>query len=244
MVENTNDKNFIANNLGRLHCDTRRVTNMMEQHNVQRELDANDWSKVQSAVYCKVKRRMVDYKDSDKEYISKLEKVLEVVNMSIEDFELLILIKFRSNQEFHGDKFGTPEYAKQRLQMFPEEIDFFKEPEDSSGYPNSTPCAQQVLEIIWDDKFKTLLYGAIKEIKNKGWSAEEFWNIQIKNDHKCNLFWKTVSDSLMKNKSLPSDNREFVKKLFPNIDFPVVCCVDKAHELIKQKVDKETYFVL
>jgi hypothetical protein len=56
--------------------------------------------------------------------------------------------------------------------------------ESSSGYPASTPYVQKILETIRDYKFGALLSIAIKEIKNKDWSAEEFWNIQIKDEHK------------------------------------------------------------
>ena len=95
---------------------------------VQGELDANDWSKIQRAVYKKVRGGKVYYTDSEREYISKLKNVLRGVNMSLEDFELLILIKIVSNQEFHGNKLESKEHAKQRLEKFPEEIDYFKEP--------------------------------------------------------------------------------------------------------------------
>ncbi|PKK58730.1 hypothetical protein RhiirC2_857644 [Rhizophagus irregularis] len=117
----------------------------------------------------------------------------------------------------------------------------------SSGYPASTPYAQKILETIRDYKFGALLYIAIKEIKNKNWSAEEFWNIQIKDDHKteCNEFWQSVFESLLQQKKISSgySNENFVKKLFPNIEIPIVCCIDEAHELLTKAKDDEAYFV-
>uniref|UniRef100_U9T9Y0 Crinkler family protein n=3 Tax=Rhizophagus irregularis TaxID=588596 RepID=U9T9Y0_RHIID len=121
-----------------------------------------------------------------------------------------------------------------------------KRSEYSSGYPKSTPYAQQVLDTIRDNKFRALLCGAIEKIKDKGWNTEQFWNIQISGDRECEEFWNTVLRSLVKSESsLPKyNNQEFVKKLFPGIDIPVVCCIDEAHELITRRKDGDTYFVL
>ncbi|CAG8536047.1 8886_t:CDS:2 [Paraglomus brasilianum] len=88
---------------------------------------------------------------------------------------------------------------------------------------------------------------AIKEIKSKDWSAEEFWNIQIKDDHKteCNEFWQSVFKSLLQQRSISSDygNENFVKKLFPDTEIPIVCSIDEAHELLTKAKGDETYFV-
>ncbi|CAB4405079.1 unnamed protein product [Rhizophagus irregularis] len=123
-----------------------------------------------------------------------------------------------------------------------------KRHESSSGYPASTPYVQKILETIRDYKFGALLSIAIKEIKNKNWSAEEFWNIQIKDDHKaeCNDFWRSVFKSLLQQKKLSTDSRDenFVKKLFHKAS--IVCCIDEAHELLAKATkvkDDETYFV-
>ncbi|CAB4474947.1 unnamed protein product [Rhizophagus irregularis] len=123
-----------------------------------------------------------------------------------------------------------------------------KRHESSSGYPASTPYVQKILETIRDYKFGALLSIAIKEIKNKNWSAEEFWNIQIKDDHKaeCNDFWRSVFKSLLQQKKPSSDSRDenFVKKLVHKAS--IVCCIDEAHELFAKATkakDDETYFV-
>ncbi|CAB4427935.1 unnamed protein product [Rhizophagus irregularis] len=119
-----------------------------------------------------------------------------------------------------------------------------KRSEDSTGYPKSTPFAQKVLDTIRDDEFGALLCGAIEEIKNKGWSAEEFWDIQVKGDHECEEFWNVVLGSLdLESSQSKCNNEEFVKDLFPQIGISVVCCIDEAHELITQRNSGETYFV-
>ncbi|CAI2171116.1 2421_t:CDS:2 [Funneliformis geosporum] len=136
MVENIDDSNLITSNLGELYDNTKHVENSKAlsgyrdwityfKNVVRKELDA-DWFKVQCAVYKKVRGGKVNYADSELKYISKLKEGLRGVNMTLKDFELLILLKVRSNQEFHGNE--TQEHAKQRLQIFPEEIGFFKEP--------------------------------------------------------------------------------------------------------------------
>ncbi|CAG8717684.1 13521_t:CDS:2 [Rhizophagus irregularis] len=119
-----------------------------------------------------------------------------------------------------------------------------KRSEDSTGYPKSTPFAQKVLDTIRDDEFGALLCGAIEEIKNKGWSAEEFWDIQVKGDHECEEFWNVVLGSLdLESSQSKCNNEEFVKDLFPQIGISVVCCIDEAHELITQRNSGETCFV-
>jgi len=80
----------------------------------------------------------------------------------------------------------------------------------------ATPYVQKFLETIRDYKFKSLLYMVIKEIKNKNWSTEEIWNIQIENKIERSDFWKSDFDVLLQQKKLPSDwnNENFAKKLF------------------------------
>ncbi|CAG8647475.1 16004_t:CDS:1, partial [Funneliformis caledonium] len=81
------------------------------------------------AVYKKVKMEKSDYADLEKESILQLENVLKSVNMSLYDYELLILMKIRSNDEFLGDKSQTLVQAEEKLQTsIPEEMKFFKEP--------------------------------------------------------------------------------------------------------------------
>jgi len=96
---------------------------------IQRKLDANTWSIVQFAVQRKVKKNKVDYADSEKGSILLLDKVLEDVNMKLCDYEMLILMKHKSNEEFYGDTSETQEQAEAKLQAsFAEEMKIFKEP--------------------------------------------------------------------------------------------------------------------
>src|SRR5205814_823334 len=71
---------------------------------VQGKLAASVWSEVQFAVYRKIKKGRVNYADSEKASILELEKVLKGVNMSLCDYEMLILMKIQSND---GDKSET-----------------------------------------------------------------------------------------------------------------------------------------
>ncbi|CAG8494336.1 1749_t:CDS:2 [Funneliformis caledonium] len=96
---------------------------------LQLKLGANVWSVVKFAVYKKIRMETENYADWEKESILQLEAVLKSVNMSLYDYELLILMKIRSNDEFLGDKSPTLEQAEKKLQAsFPEEMKFFKEP--------------------------------------------------------------------------------------------------------------------
>jgi hypothetical protein len=82
-----------------------------------------------------------------------------------------------------------------------------------------------------------------KKLKTKDGAQRSFLNIQIEGGHECNEFWDTVLRRL--ESSLPKhDDVGFVKKLFPGVDIPVVCCIDEAHELITQRKGNDTYFVL
>lgn len=44
--------------------------------------------------------------------------VLGSIDMSLEDFELLILMKIRSNKEFHGNKLETRAHTKERFDEY------------------------------------------------------------------------------------------------------------------------------
>ncbi|RHZ89830.1 hypothetical protein Glove_9g33 [Diversispora epigaea] len=123
-----------------------------------------------------------------------------------------------------------------------------KRHENSNGYPASTPLVDRIFETIRDHKFGALLSSAIRVIKTRKWNEKEFWDIQIKAEHKddCNRFWKTVFEKLStQNEPSPDcSNKNFVKELFPDREICVVCCIDEAHELLtKTSKDEETYFV-
>jgi hypothetical protein len=56
---------------------------------------------------------------------------------------------------------------------------------------------------------------------------------------------QSVFESLLQQKKLSSDykNENFEKKLFPDKEISVICCIDEAHELFTKTKDDETYFV-
>ncbi|RIA81626.1 hypothetical protein C1645_836701 [Glomus cerebriforme] len=71
--------------------------------NLKAEVKWDVWSKSQKAIFNKVVFENINYSKKEKGYISKLENVLrEVFFISLENYELLILLKYKSNQEFYG----------------------------------------------------------------------------------------------------------------------------------------------
>ncbi|EXX57714.1 hypothetical protein GLOIN_2v1776374 [Rhizophagus irregularis DAOM 181602=DAOM 197198] len=68
--------------------------------NLKAEVEWDVWSKSQKAIFNKVAFENINYSEKEKGYLSKLENVL--ISMSLENYELLILLKYKSNQEFHG----------------------------------------------------------------------------------------------------------------------------------------------
>ena len=121
-----------------------------------------------------------------------------------------------------------------------------KRHENNSGYPTSTPLVNQIFGTIRDCKFGVLLSSALKVIKKNNWNEEEFWNIQIKLEHKekCNCFWKDVFETLKQDKSSSDcSNKNFVKELFSNKEICAVCCIDEAHELLTKIKGGEAYFI-
>ncbi|PKB95088.1 hypothetical protein RhiirA5_368088 [Rhizophagus irregularis] len=67
------------------------------------ELDVNTWFKAQRAIYNKIANKLVNYAESEKEYILELEKALKNIKMTFYQYEMLILLKLKSNIEFHDD---------------------------------------------------------------------------------------------------------------------------------------------
>lgn len=48
---------------------------------------------------------MANYSSSEKDDVSNLKIALDNVHLTLEEYELLILIKYRSNCEFHGNRY-------------------------------------------------------------------------------------------------------------------------------------------
>ncbi|CAB4475406.1 unnamed protein product [Rhizophagus irregularis] len=91
------------------------------------ELDANTWFKAQRAVYNKIANKLVNYAESEKEYILELEKALKNIKMTFYQYEMLILLKLKSNIEFHDDVRQTKIQAQDKLDSFPKDMQIFKD---------------------------------------------------------------------------------------------------------------------
>ncbi|CAI2182030.1 3051_t:CDS:1 [Funneliformis geosporum] len=146
---NDNTENFI-DMMEEMHSITKDLVNVVDKlinklENKNALSEYRDWisyfnkeikeklpqvgSRAQTAIYKKVLGGKQDYADSDKEAILKVENLLKSVNMSFYDYELLILMKLRSNHEFHRGELQSRAQAKKNLQeTFPEEMKLFKEP--------------------------------------------------------------------------------------------------------------------
>lgn len=92
------------------------------------KLDANTWFQAQGAVYKKVKNEMVNYTESEGECILELKNSLKNINMTLYQYEMLILLKLRSKIEFHGDVHQSKTKARDKLNSFPKEMQIFKDP--------------------------------------------------------------------------------------------------------------------
>ncbi|CAG8744836.1 16081_t:CDS:2, partial [Rhizophagus irregularis] len=65
--------------------------------------------------------------DNEKSYVSQLEIALNNVHIAIEEYELLILMKRKSNCEFHGYRSQTRTEAREKLnRLFPKDMEVFK----------------------------------------------------------------------------------------------------------------------
>ncbi|RGB38651.1 hypothetical protein C1646_755456 [Rhizophagus diaphanus] len=88
------------------------------------QVDSNVWNKAQSAIYNKVETEMANYSISERNYVSQLEIALTKVHMTLEEYELLILMKHKNNCEFHGKRPRTE--AQEKLSSFPKNMEVFK----------------------------------------------------------------------------------------------------------------------
>ncbi|CAI2187515.1 7244_t:CDS:1, partial [Funneliformis geosporum] len=68
---------------------------------VQQRLGNKVWVAVSIAIHRKRNYKKVDFRKFEKDNILKLKKVLSDVDISVEEFELLIALKDESNCEFH-----------------------------------------------------------------------------------------------------------------------------------------------
>jgi DNA-binding transcriptional MerR regulator/roadblock/LC7 domain-containing protein len=80
-----------------------------------------DWPNARGAIHRKIRHEAVNYREKDKEDISKLKDFLQEVGMSVEDVESMIRFKKRSNEEFHrGNKLKIKEVRNNFETLFPD----------------------------------------------------------------------------------------------------------------------------
>ncbi|PKY34957.1 hypothetical protein RhiirB3_455180, partial [Rhizophagus irregularis] len=61
-------------------------------------------------------------------YISKLRNFLQEINMTVEDIELMMILKKKSNAEFHQGERLDPEEMREKFETsFPEGLNDFKD---------------------------------------------------------------------------------------------------------------------
>jgi hypothetical protein len=88
------------------------------------QVDFDVWSKASSAIYNKVEANNANYSITEINHVLQLETALTNVNMTLEEYEILILMKHQSNCEFHGKKPRTE--AREKLSSFPSKMEGFK----------------------------------------------------------------------------------------------------------------------
>ncbi|RIA88902.1 hypothetical protein C1645_825621 [Glomus cerebriforme] len=100
--------------LGKLKDNTKDLVNIIEQQRavsndlfVIAKIDSNVWNKTQSTIYTKVEFEMANYSALEKIHISELEIAINKVDVTLEEYGILMLMKYKSNSEFHGDRFQT-----------------------------------------------------------------------------------------------------------------------------------------
>ncbi|CAB5349334.1 unnamed protein product [Rhizophagus irregularis] len=98
---------------------------------VELEVRFRDWPNAKSAIYSKIRQESVNYGQRDKECISELQNFLQAVNMTVEDIELMIRFKKRSNKEFHKGEYLKhlePKEARENFEAsFPDSLKVFKD---------------------------------------------------------------------------------------------------------------------
>ena len=96
---------------------------------VEKRLGNEAWVAVSIAINRKRKYKKMNFRDFEKETILKLEKVLSNVMISVEEFELLMALKDKSNCEFHKGEEKDVEEVRQQLETsLSSELQEFKGP--------------------------------------------------------------------------------------------------------------------
>ncbi len=95
---------------------------------VKMKLGLNKWIEVKNAINRKIRGGKADFEQGEKECILQLENLLDNVGMTINDIELLMLLKTKSDAEFQRCKTQTIEEARTQLETsFPDDLKDFKE---------------------------------------------------------------------------------------------------------------------
>lgn len=95
---------------------------------VRAGVGAEVWDKAKSAINKKLRFRKANFKKEDEESISKLQNFLREFNLTVEDIELMVLFKRKSNAEFHqGERLELGEVREKLETSFPESLIGFKE---------------------------------------------------------------------------------------------------------------------
>ncbi|GES83532.1 hypothetical protein GLOIN_2v1472566 [Rhizophagus clarus] len=96
---------------------------------VQKRLGNEVWIAVMIAITRKRQYKKVNFTQDEKDNILKLETVLFSVNISVEEFELLMALEANSNCEFYAGKDQNLEEVIQQLDTaLPSELQGFKTP--------------------------------------------------------------------------------------------------------------------
>ncbi len=91
-------------------------------------LGFDHWGKIMSIFNRKINTGMTFNKE-DEIYLTHLKNVLKEVNITTDEFELLLRMKRLSNNEFHQDTTKTLDQELDSLEVsFPDELKDFKDP--------------------------------------------------------------------------------------------------------------------
>ncbi|RIA91510.1 hypothetical protein C1645_821917 [Glomus cerebriforme] len=80
------------------------------------------WRRISRAFDAKIDNNRVDFRESDMQYIQRLEEIINEFDITIEEFECLMRLRNKSNHQFHKGS-QTREEANNQLESFPEDID-------------------------------------------------------------------------------------------------------------------------
>ncbi|CAB4380812.1 uncharacterized protein OCT59_016058 [Rhizophagus irregularis] len=96
---------------------------------IEAKLGTDTWRKVRNAIRKKRNNNRTDFEEKELEFISELENKLKDVEMTVNEFELLMEINATGNTEFHkGKRRVLKEVKKQLESSLPNNLQVFKVP--------------------------------------------------------------------------------------------------------------------